>query len=100
MKLTELISELEFHTYQGMIRCTYDEKVSLNKIADALRALPGVTVTTQSGSNKQNHTAVFKIKIISLKPPMEAFEQVKKTALTKIPAIKRFEIGVKTIEKK
>lgn len=100
MKLVSLISELEFHTYQGMIRISYDENVSLNKIADAVRALPGVTVTTQAGSNKGNHTAVFKIKLISLKPPMEAFENLKKTAINKVPAIKRLEIGTKTIEKK
>ena len=31
---------------------------------------------------------------------MEAFENLKKTAITKVPAIKRFEIGSKTIEKK
>jgi len=100
MKLVKLISELEFHTYQGMVRISYNEKVSLNKIADAVRALPGVTVTTQAGSNKENRTAVFKIKIISLKPPLEAFDNLKNTALTKVPGIKRFEIGSKTIEKK
>jgi hypothetical protein len=100
MKLVKLISELEFHTYQGMVRISYNEKVSLNKIADAVRALPGVTVTTQAGSNKENRTAVFKIKLISLKPPLEAFDNLKNTALTKVPAIKRFEIGSKTIEKK
>lgn len=100
MKLVDLINEINYSVYQGMIRVTYAEDSSINEISDLFRALPGVTILTQAGHNEGNNTAVFKIKVVSTKSGQEAFEHVKQLALTKIPPVKRVEIGTQTIEKK
>ena len=89
MKLLDLINEINYSVYQGMIRVTYAEDSGINEISDLFRALPGVTILTQAGHNELNHTAVFKIKVVSTKTGEEAFKHVKSLALTKIPSVKR-----------
>lgn len=100
MKLLDLISEVNYSTYQGMIRVTYATESSINEISELFRALPGVTILTQAGHNEANNTAVFKIKVVSTKTGAEAFDYVKNLALRQIEPVKRVEIGYKTIEKK
>ena len=98
MKLANIISEIEFFTYEGMIQVVYDE-LNTTEIADLLRALPGVTTVTIAadlGEGREN----FKIKLISQKGGKEAFEAFKQNALKKYKPIKMVKIGDNTIEKK
>jgi hypothetical protein len=98
MKLANIISEIEFFTYEGMIQIVYDG-LNTTKVAELLRALPGVTTVTIAadlGEGKEN----FKIKLISQKTGKEAFEALKQNALKKYKPIKIFKIGSNTIEKK
>ena len=98
MKLANIISEIEFFTYEGMIQVVYDE-LNTTEIADLLRALPGVTTVTIAadlGEGREN----FKIKLISQKTGKEAFEAFKQNALKKYKPIKMVKIGDNTIEKK
>ena len=69
------------------------------EIAELIRALPGVTTVTMAGSTGEN-TETYKIKLISQKPGIEAFQALKKNALTKYTPIKIVEIGKNTIERK
>ena len=98
MKLANIISEIEFYTYEGMIQVVYNG-LNTTKIAELLRALPGVTTVTVAadlGEGREN----FKIKLISQKSGIEAFEALKKNALTKYKPIKMVKVGQNTIEKK
>lgn len=98
MKLTQIISEIEFYTYEGMIQVVYEDE-NANKIADLIRALPGVTTVTVAGEMGEG-TESLKVKLISQKEGVEAFEALKRNALKKYPPIKVVKIGENTIERK
>ena len=98
MKLADIISEVNFFTYSGMIKVTHLNS-SPTEIAELLRALPGVTTVTMAGSVGEN-TETYKIKLISQKSGLEAFIALKKNALSKYTPVKVIEIGKNTIERK
>lgn len=98
MKLVDIISEVSFYTYSGMVKITHLNSTP-TEIAELIRALPGVTTVTMAGSTGEN-TETYKIKLISQKPGIEAFQALKKNALTKYTPIKIVEIGKNTIERK
>jgi hypothetical protein len=98
MKLINIISEIEFFTYEGMIQVVYQD-ISSIKMAELIRALPGVTTVTLA-SDMGEGREVVKVKLISQKSGMEAFEAMKNNAIKKYPPIKMITIGKNTIEKK
>lgn len=98
MKLANIISEIEFFTYEGMVQIVYQD-ISSVKMAELIRALPGVTtvtLATDMGEGKE----VIKVKLISQKSGKEAFEALKNNAIKKYPPIKMVKVGENTIEKK
>jgi hypothetical protein len=98
MKLINIISEIEFFTYEGMIQVVYQD-ISSIKMAELIRALPGVTTVTLA-SDMGEGREVVKVKLISQKSGQEAFEAMKNNAIKKYPPIKMITIGKNTIEKK
>jgi len=48
MKLASIISEIQFFTYEGMVKVVFADE-GANKIAELIRALPGVTTVTLAG---------------------------------------------------
>jgi hypothetical protein len=99
MKLIDIISEINFNTYEGMVQVIYDENTNSTEIAALMRALPGVTTVTLASDEGKNRETL-KIKLITQKTGLEAFEALKKNAITKYPPIKVINIGQNTIEKK
>jgi hypothetical protein len=98
MKLVNIISEIEFFTYVGMVQIVYQD-ISSVKMAELIRALPGVTtvtLATDMGEGKE----VIKVKLISQKSGKEAFQALKDNAMKKYPPIKLVKVGENTIEKK
>ena len=81
MKLKQLISEIEFSIYQAMIRVGHSEDITVQDVGEMLRAMPGV-------------------KLLTTKPPSEAFASFKNTSIQRIPEVKKVEVAEKTIEKK
>jgi hypothetical protein len=98
VKLANIISEIEFYTYEGMIQVVYDDENS-NKIAELIRALPGVTTVTLASSVGPN-TETLKVKLISQKSGLEAFNSLKKNALDKYTPINDVVVAEKSIERK
>jgi len=98
MKLASIISEIQFFTYEGMVKVVFADE-GANKIAELIRALPGVTTVTLAGDEGKGRQ-VLKIKLISQKTGTEAFEAMKNNALTKYPPIKGMKVATNTIEKK
>lgn len=99
MKLSDIISEVQFSTYEGMVQVIYDENTNSTEIAALMRALPGVTTVTLASDEGKNRETL-KIKLITQKDGMAAFQALKKNAITKYPPIKVINIGQNTIEKK
>ena len=92
MKLIQLLLEIEFRTYEAMVQIRFND--------DAIRALPGVTTVTVASQDSGNRTATYKIKIISQKESIEAFEAFKNNAISKYSEIIAVEVGKETIEEK
>jgi hypothetical protein len=99
MKLSDIISEVQFNTYEGMVQVIYDENTNSTEIAALMRALPGVTTVTLASDEGKNRETL-KIKLITQKDGMTAFQALKQNAITKYPPIKVINIGQNTIEKK
>lgn len=99
MKLSTIISEFSFFTYSGMVQIVFKD-ISSSKVAELIRALPGVTTVTIAGSDEQSSKVTLKIKLISQKSGIQAFQAMKANALKKYSPIKVVSIGEQTIEKK
>ena len=99
MKLIELLLEIDYRTYEGMVKINYGEEGSKG-YDDAIRALPGVTTVTIASEDAESKLATYKVKIISQKEPMEAFEAFKENAKNKYSNIVSIEVGEQTIEEK
>lgn len=99
MKLLTIIEQIQFKTYEGMIRVLYKEGES-EDLAELLRALPGVTTVTNAGSSAEMSTMTFKIKLITQKSSEEAFNSFKTNAQNKYPGIIKIEIAAETIIEK
>ena len=99
MKLVNILSEVEFFTYNAMVRVTFED-TSATELAELLRALPGVTTVSMAGASEFEDKQTFRIKLISQKSGEEAFKGFKKNALSKYISVKVVEIGTNTIEKK
>ena len=98
MKLVNIISEIDFFTYEGMIQVVYQD-ITSSKVAELIRALPGVTTVTLA-SDLGEGRETLKVKVISQRSGKEAFEKLKNNAMKKYPPIKMIKIGENTIEKK
>jgi len=99
MKLLKILEQIQFKTYEGMVRILYKEGES-EDLAELLRALPGVTTVTNAGSAVEMSMMTFKIKLITQKGGEEAFEGFRNNAQTKYPNIVKIEIAVETIIEK
>ena len=100
MKIFDLISEIQFSIYQAMVRVGHSEDVTVQDVGEMLRAIPGVLTVGQVSHNSDNNTAIMKVKILTTKPPSEAFTSFKNTSVQRIPEVKKIEVAEKTIEKK
>jgi len=99
MRLIPLLLEIEYRTYEAMVKITYGEEGSKG-YDDALRALPGVTTVTIASEDGDSSLATYKVKIISQKEPIEAFQAFKDNATNKYSNIVSVEVGEQTIEEK
>lgn len=98
-KLAEnVLNEASFSHYKGLIRVSYDPDLTMSEIADMVRSLPTVTIVTNVSHDEKAGIAVYSVKILSLKKGSDAYQELKQLALTKLPDVKKFEIGMKTIE--
>jgi len=98
MKLSDILLEVNFIPYRAMVQVISTVE-STTRLAELLRALPGVTTVTAAGSNELTKTYVFKVKLITQKNGAEAFEAFKKSALERYPDVKVVKIANKTIER-
>lgn len=98
MKLKELINEITFTLYQGMVRVTHTEETTASEVADFVRAMPGVTRVTAIDSNEEINTVILKVKVLTAKPAQGVFEKLQKDTFRLVPNIKKVEISHKSIQ--
>lgn len=99
MKLSDIILEIEYKTYEAMVKFTFSAD-GPKGYSDAIRALPGVTTCTVASEDQESRTATYKIKIISQKESKEAFDALTSNAKAKYTDIVNAEVGEQTIEEK
>lgn len=99
MKLIDLILEINYRTFEAMVKVTYGEE-GTEGYDDALRALPGVTTVTVANQDQEANMATYKVKIISQKEGIEAYTSFRDNATRKYSNIISVEVGEQTIEEK
>ena len=99
MKLHEIIlGEAIYTPYRAMVQVISND-TSPSVLADLIRALPGVTTCTIAGSDDIAKKYVFKVKIITQKSASEAFEALKKNAMSKYVEINAFSVAPNSVER-
>lgn len=99
MKIKNLINEVTFAMYQGLVRVGHTEEITASEVADFVRAMPGVTRVSAVDSNETTNIVILKVKILTAKPGPVVFEKLKKDTFKLVPNIKKVEISIKSIEK-
>lgn len=99
MKIKNLINEVTFGLYQGLVRVGHTEEITASEVADFVRAMPGVTRVTAIDSNEDTNVVILKVKILTAKPGSVVFEKLKKDTFKLVPNIKKVELSLKSIEK-
>ena len=99
IKLIQLLSEVEFNTYEAMVKVSYSNEEA-KYLGDVLRALPGVLTVTNAGGDADAGNMTFKVKVITQKSGEESFEAFKQNAISKYSFIDNIEVGTETIEQK
>ena len=99
MKIKNLISEVTFTMYQGLVRVGHTDEITASEVADFVRAMPGVTRVSAVDSNETTNIVILKVKILTAKPGPVVFEKLKKDTFKLVPNIKKVEISIKSIEK-
>ena len=68
MKLKNLINEVTFTMYQGLVRVGHTDEITASEVADFVRAMPGVTRVSAVDSNEDTNIVILKVKILTAKP--------------------------------
>ena len=100
MKLSHIISEIQFSLFQATVRITHSKDINVQDVSELFRALPGVVTVTQLSHDSDKHTAIMKMKILTTKNAEEGFAALKHNAITRIPEVSKLEVAQKTIVKK
>jgi len=99
MKLSKIIlDEATYTPYRAMIQ-VISRDTSPSVLADLIRALPGVTTCTIAGSDENAKRYTFKVKLITQKPPSEAFEALKKNAMSKYTEVNSLKVASNSVER-
>lgn len=100
MKIKELIKEeKEFSLYQALIRVGHTDKITASRVADFVRAMPGVTRVTAIDSNEDLHIVILRVKILTARQSLVVFQKLEKDTFRLVPNIKKVDLSVKSIEK-
>jgi len=99
MKIKNIINEIVFSMYQGLVRVGHTEEITASEVADFVRAMPGVTRVTAIDSNEDINIVVLKVKVLTTKPGPVVFEKLRKDTFKLVPNIKKVEVSGKSIEK-
>jgi PII-like signaling protein len=99
MKIKNLLNEVTFDLYKGLVRVGHTDEITASEVADFVRAMPGVTRVSAVDSDENLNIVILKVKILTAKPGPVVFEKLKKDTFKLVPNIKKVEVSMKSIEK-
>lgn len=92
--------EVTYNMYETFALVEFSDDTNITDISQLLRSMPMVTVVNnKTDKEDKNPRGVLQIKLLTLKTGEEAFEDLKKTALTKIPDLRTFKYSTKRLQK-
>jgi hypothetical protein len=92
--------EVTYSMYETYVMVEFSDETNITDIAQVLRSMPMVTVVNnKTDKEDKNPRGVLLIKILTLKPGVEAFTELKKVSLSKIPDLKTFKFSEKRLQK-
>lgn len=102
ISLLDLLKEEQALIYRGLIRVSYAQEANVTDIADAIRALEGVTIVTSVSNDEEANVVVYKIKVRSIDSGtgggINAFKAIRAQGI-KHSEILKVEIGTQSIER-
>ena len=99
MKLKNILSEGNFSIYRLNIRISYADSVTVEDLADMVRAIPGVLIVKTITHKEEGGIAFFQVKILTSKKPEEAILKLSRGATRLIPSIKKLDVSKKSLTK-
>lgn len=100
MNLSKLILEEEYKMFKTLFYFEFDDSnMDVSTLANIVRAVDLVAVVNnKSDKEDPRPRALFQIKVATIKPPKESFEQVKQECMTKISQVKKCQFSERHIE--
>jgi len=100
ISLKDIISERQSSKYSALVLIKHTDDTFITNILDEIRAIDRVVVVSNETPNPfHDNQGVARIKILTTKPPQEAFSLVKQDALKNIPGLKDFKYNPEKITK-
>jgi|DEB0MinimDraft_10_1074344.scaffolds.fasta_scaffold20270_2 hypothetical protein len=100
MKLSDIILEAGEKMYETLAYIEYTGDVDITRIIQLIRALPEVTVVNnRSDKDDPRPRGYVKIKLITNKTGVEAFNNLKQNALNDITELNKFNFVPENIRK-
>ena len=105
LSMDQLLAEASFFQYKALVRITYsdnpEQRLGVERLSELLRAVPGGTRVSPIENFKDEHQAIFNVRVISQKPARQCFMNFKRTCLERYRGIiTNVEIGAGSIETK
>ena len=99
ISLIDLISEKRFNTYSTLVLIQHSKDSFITNVLDELRAIARVVVVgNETPDEFKENMGVARVRIITTKPPKDAFKLVQQDALKNIPDLKSFKYNPDKIQ--
>lgn len=98
--LATILKEATYSVYETYCYVEFVDTTNVTDISQLIRSMPYVTVVTnKTDKDDFKPRGVLLIKVATLKPGVETFEELKKFALGRIPELKKFIFSEKRLQK-
>jgi len=99
ISLIDLLTEKRFKTYSTLVYIEHSDDSFITNILDEIRAITRVVVVgNETPDDFREYAGVARIRIITTKPPKDAFKLVQKDSLKNIPELKTFKYNPEKIQ--
>lgn len=99
ISLVDLLLEKRFNTYSTLVVLQHSKDSFITNVLDELRAIARVVVVgNETPDEFKENMGVARIRILTTKPPKDAFKLVQQDALKNIPDLKSFKYNPDKIQ--
>ncbi len=94
------LTEETYSLYETYVMVEFSDETNITDISQVLRSLPYVTVVAnKTDKEDKNPRGILQIKVLTKKPGLETFRELKATALRTISDLKVFKFSEKRLQK-